>query len=151
MSIKKIQFEGYELSAVHEQKYTSRWGALRDNQYRIFIKNLTSGETCSFRYWNSNKVYHPIKELKDLISAVDCFCGDAISGTYSFEEFCNEFGYDVYDDYYGGYNKKTKSIYSACRRSYQSAIRVFGTEDEFYRVANACRDVENGDYEKKIV
>lgn len=37
-------FEGYEIRSVHEQKYASRWGALKDNQYRIFIKNLATGK-----------------------------------------------------------------------------------------------------------
>ena len=154
MRIKKVQFEGYEISAVHEQKYKSKWGALKDNQYRIYVKNLKTEEKCSFRFWNSNTVYRPIKTNYELIGALDCFISDAISATYSFEEFCDEFGYDRFDDYYDGYNKEAKRIHNACKRSYQSAIRVFGNDDEIYRVGNATRDLENGDYEleeKEIV
>lgn len=147
MSIKKIQFEGYELSAVHEQKHKSRWGALRKNQYRIYVKNLETGEKCSFRYWNSNTVYRPIETNYDVIGALDCFIGDATSATYSFKEFCDEFGYDLYDETYGGYNMEAKKIYNACQRSYKSAIRVFGDIDEIYRVGDKTRDLQNGDYE----
>ena len=147
MSIKKIQFEGYELSAVHEQKHKSRWGALRKNQYRIYVKNLNTGEKCSFRYWNSDTVYRPIKTNYDLVDALDCFISDAILATCSFEEFCNELGYDLYNEYCDGYNMKAKKIYNACQRSYKSAIRVFGDIDEVYRVGNKTRDLQNGDYE----
>ena len=140
--MKKIQFEGYEISAVHEQKYESKWGAIKDNQYRVSVKNLETGEKCSFRFWNSTKVYRPIKTNYDLIGALDCFLSDAISAVYSFEEFCIEFGYDLYDDY-----KKAKRIYNACKREYKSAIRVFGSEDEFCRVGNATRALDNGNYE----
>lgn len=153
MSIKKIQFEGYEL-----------WGVLRKNQYRIYVKNLNTGEKCSFRYWNSFKltypwyyccfaknnadtVYRPIKTNYDLVDALDCFISDAILATCSFEEFCSELGYDLYNEYCDGYNMKAKKIYNACQRSYKSAIRVFGDIDEVYRVGNKTRDLQNGDYE----
>jgi len=59
-------FEGYEIRSVHEQKYASRWGTLKDNQYRIFIKNLATGIECSFPYWNGTMIYRPMKESREL-------------------------------------------------------------------------------------
>ncbi len=145
-------FEGYEIRSVHEQKYASRWGALKDNQYRIFIKNLATGIECSFPYWNGTMIYCPMKESRELIFAVSCFCSDAVAvidAQFSFENFCNEFGYDIYDDYCG-YNRKSKAIYKACCRTHKYAIHIFGSEEELYRVANECVNVENGDYENEI-
>lgn len=43
-----------------------------------------------------------------------------------FEEFCAEFGYDVYDDNYLGYNHKSKEIYKAVKDEYKHVLRMFG-------------------------
>ena len=147
----KTIFEGYEIRAVHQQAYRSNWGAIKDNQYLVFLKNLESGEQCSFRYWSSNTVYRSMHTNHDLIFAVECFLSDAISGSNSFEEFCHELGYDLYDDYSGGYNKKSKKIYNACKRSYKSALRVVGNDDDIYTLSNKIIDLKNGDYDIPIV
>lgn len=44
----------------------------------------------------------------------------------SFEEFCAEFGYDVYDNNYMGYNKRSWEIYRAVCDEYEEVQRMFG-------------------------
>lgn len=44
----------------------------------------------------------------------------------SFEEFCAEFCYDVYDDNYMGYNKRSMEIYKAVCNEYKEVERMFG-------------------------
>lgn len=50
----------------------------------------------------------------------------------SFEDFCNEFGYEAYNDEYTGYNKKSMRIYKACLREYRAVVRLFGDSGECY-------------------
>lgn len=44
----------------------------------------------------------------------------------SFEEFCSEFGYDMYDNNYMGYNKRSWEIYRAVCDEYEEVQRMFG-------------------------
>ena len=44
----------------------------------------------------------------------------------SFEEFCAEFGYDMYDNNYMGYNKRSWEIYRAVCDEYEEVQRMFG-------------------------
>lgn len=44
----------------------------------------------------------------------------------SFEEFCAEFGYDVYDNNYMGYNKRSWETYRAVCDEYEEVQRMFG-------------------------
>lgn len=145
--MKRVQFEGYEINAIHEQKHESKWGAIKGNQYSVYVKNIRTGNKLVFRYWSGNTVYHPMKTNYDLIFALQCFCSDATCGTYTFEEFCDEFGYELYDDEEYGYNRKALEIHRACKREYEKAMHVFENKDELYRVYNKAIVLENGDYE----
>ena len=44
----------------------------------------------------------------------------------SFEEFCAEFGYDMYDNNYMGYNKRSWELYRAVCDEYEEVQRMFG-------------------------
>lgn len=145
--MKKIQFEGYEIYAIHQQQYESYGGAIKENQYLVLVKNINTGAKCSFRYWTGFTVCKLMKTNYDLIWAFQCFLGNAISGTYSFEEFCSECGYEMYDEDVEGYNRKSMQIHRACKKAYEKAIRILENDDELYRVYNKTIELENGDYE----
>lgn len=44
----------------------------------------------------------------------------------TFEDFCADLGYEQYDDFTGGENKRSRRIYNAVKREYESVSRVFG-------------------------
>ena len=145
--MKRIQFEGYEIYAAHEQKHESKCGAIKENQYSIYVKSTKTGNKLVFRYWSGNTAYHPMKTNYDLIFALQCFLGDALCAQETFEEFCDEFGYELYDDEEYGYNRKALEIHRGCKRYYEKAIHVFENEEEIARVYNKTIDLENGDCE----
>lgn len=145
--MKKVQFEGYEIYTIHEQKHESKWGAIKENQYSIYVKNIRTGNKLMFRYWSGNTVYRPMKTNYDLIFSLQSFLGDALCAQETFEEFCDEFGYELYDDEEYGYNRKALEIHRACKREYEKALYVFENEEEITRVYNKTIDLENGDYE----
>ena len=71
----------------------------------------------------------------DTLNAFYCFVSDALSGTYSFSEFCGEFGYD--ED-----SRKAEQTWKACQRSLKKFERVSGYGlDEMYDFINELSEV----------
>lgn len=54
----------------------------------------------------------------------------------SFEDFCDSYGYDIYNEDYDDYNKESKKIYEAVHREYNKVLEMF--ED----VLDKLRDIE---------
>lgn len=68
-------------------------------------------------------------ESPDLYSVLTCLQKWDLG---SFEDFCDEFGYEAYNDEYTGYNKKSMRIYKDCLREYDAVVRLFGDSGECY-------------------
>jgi hypothetical protein len=98
------------------------------------VKNTESGKTTRFEFWCS--IMHPKFETEyDVLNAFYCFVSDALSGLYSFDEFCSEFGYDTD-------SRKAEKIYKACKRAYTKFERVSGfSENEMYDFINELAEI----------
>ena len=68
---------------------------------------------------------------EDHISAFYCFLGDAIAGSQSFEEFCDELGYD--EDSW-----KAEKIWKACQEATQKADNL--SIGDLYAVSNYIQE-----------
>jgi hypothetical protein len=71
---------------------------------------------------------------KDMQFALYCFLSDATAAENSFEDFCNEFGYDTD-------SRNAEKTYRACVKANSKAIRLFGSE--LWEVMNAVNELEN--------
>lgn len=65
---------------------------------------------------------------KDIIECL-LLDADSFDNTNGIEDFANEFGYELYDDYSYGYNKETERIYKACERTSKAIHRMFTDEE----------------------
>ena len=65
----------------------------------------------------------------DLKNALECIISDALSGIYSFEEFCSEFGYD--ED-----SRRADRAHKACEDTYNRIVALGISEDEMYAIVN---------------
>lgn len=137
----KFNFNGIEISMSANFKggVYNVWGdKMWHNKYIVTIRT-TKGKT-TFTYYDSYHNYsNGVCELKsdDLKSSLDCFLSDSLSyeNTTDFFDFCKEFGYDDIEDY-----GKAKKAYNGCKRSYNSAIRIFGDIDTICNVLNAINE-----------
>ena len=85
------------------------------NYHKIVIKAHTL--KLSFDFWAS--IMNPeIQSDEENTSAFYCFVSDALSGEMDFNEFCNEFGYDIN-------HPNRRKIYKACQKSNCKFHRVF--------------------------
>ena len=46
-----------------------------------------------------------------------------------YEDFCNDYGFDIYDDFEGGYNKQSRKIWKACVNEYAKVEKLFSEEE----------------------
>jgi hypothetical protein len=65
----------------------------------------------------------------DLLDALECIISDALSGVYTFDEFCSEFGYD--ED-----SRRAEKIHKACIDTYARVSALGISEDEMYVIIN---------------
>jgi hypothetical protein len=68
---------------------------------------------------------------EDHISAIYCFIGDAIAGSQSFEEFCDDLGYD--ED-----SRKAEKIWHECEKATQKAENL--SIGDLYSVSNYIQE-----------
>ena len=71
----------------------------------------------------------------DLMSALECIISDALTGIYSFEEFCSEFGYD--ED-----SRSAERMHKACEDTYNRIVAIGISEDEMYEIVNDINESE---------
>ena len=65
----------------------------------------------------------------DLKNALECVISDALSGIYSFDEFCSEFGYD--ED-----SRSAERMHKACEDTYKRIVALGICEPEMYEIVN---------------
>ena len=115
----KIQINDEESIDVSSVLTGTVEGLCAPRQYNnVFAVTVTNGgiaETFDYHI-STHDTQNGKKALtdEDHISAFYCFLGDAISGSQSFEEFCDELGYD--ED-----SRKAEKIWKACQEATQKA------------------------------
>ena len=127
-------YKNFKITAEFDGLKVASWDEYNDRHNKVTIKNLENGKRTSFDFWGS--VRNPSLESDyDLLNAFCCFVSDALSGLYSFDEFCGEFGYDTD-------SRKAEKIYKACKRAYAKFERVSGfSESGLYDFINELSEV----------
>lgn len=89
-------------------------GVLR-NVYKIIIKTRLGQYT--FRFWDSihNTKNNICPNEYDILACIEKY------DVGSFDDFCSEFGYDIYE-------KKSKKVYDAVVKEYENICRIFTDE-----------------------
>jgi hypothetical protein len=115
---------------LNQIKVTTEVSETQDNlftpyhrKYKVVIKYNGKQYTTTYQ---CNAKHQP--NPKDIIY---CLLLDASSydNANNIEDFANEFGYELYDDYGYGYNKETEKVYKACKKTSDAMHRMF-TEEE---------------------
>lgn len=118
-------------------------------RYKFKI-TITNGDVQhSFDYYTSINDFKNRRMTlteEDLISAFESFVNDAIAGTYSYNDFCTEFGYEPYEENeYGGWRSKapnmnTKRIHTMCKILFKKARELGLTIDDLYDLSSRMLD-----------
>lgn len=105
---------------------TNKWGA---NRYYYSCKLRRGNKTYTFQFYDSvNNYQNDERPTKyDILACLETF--DYIDGL---EDFANEFGYDIYENY-----KETEKIYKACMKQSEKLHRLFDDE-ELEQLAEIC-------------
>ena len=105
---------------------------LKNNVFAVTVTNGGMAETFDYHIsiHDTEKGKKALTD-EDHISAFYCFLGDAISGSQSFEEFCDELGYD--ED-----SRKAEKIWKACQEATQKADNL--SIGDLYQVSNYIQE-----------
>lgn len=103
--------------------------------FKIHLSTESGSDSFDF-YGSANDAVKQkvIMNDEDLKYALKCIIDDALSGTYSFEEFCNEFGYD--ED-----SRRAEKIYKACANTYNRLSALGISENEMCVIVNDLNEV----------
>lgn len=104
------------------------------NKYDVTVTNSDTDNSTSFDYYDSTHNYNnAITEVKgeDLLQAFECFISDAIAGDESFEDFCDNMGYD--QD-----SRSAEKIWKECIKSRYKAKNVI--DQDLYDFANELQN-----------
>lgn len=117
-----------------------KWAAddkLIHNKFLITVTNTDTGEQCNFDFYGSyNDYQNNVIELKDttLLDSFQCFISDGIWGLESFEEFCDNMGYD--ND-----SRRAEKIYKECIKSAEKIQSVIDVD--LYDFSNELQELIN--------
>lgn len=118
---------GVKFTVFHnETEYRPYFSDEKESRY-VFKCRLSRGHR-SYTFHFGQSIFEGSK-APDLYSVLACLQKWDIG---SFDDFCNEFGYEAYNYEYTGYNKKSMRIYKACLREYKAVVRLFGDSGECY-------------------
>jgi hypothetical protein len=142
MKIKILNYE-FEIKAKFKGVDIPKWEkqGFPHNKFRITIKNIKTGRSIFFNFWDSYKNYEEgKKELndEDLIYCFECFLNDALS-YYDYQdinEFAKGFGYDL---------KEVKRVYNGCKIQYEKAKKLGLSDDDIINIFNKIVELENED------
>ena len=94
------------------------------------LKLIYKNKTLTFTYHDSIYNYNNHIKLnkKDALYCIimDMNCFDSCAGI---EDFANNFGYELYDDNYTGYNKELLKAYKGCKRTSEALHNIFTSEE----------------------
>lgn len=145
----KIEFDGKVLYASVEFVGEKAASHLSDDhidfdasQHNVLTLSLgEDGKSVEFDAWGSKM--HPSLEdepeattsmiMRDAISYLDC---DSV------DDFCNMFGYELYDEY-GETNTKAEEIFDMCGQAVEKLNSIGLTEDDIYLISDILNEKEN--------
>lgn len=127
----KATFKQFEIKASYKGNKKAEWSQDNFNNHMVTVTNLETKEKIRFEFWASI-AYPVLKTEYDILNAFYCFVSDAVSGNYSFEQFCSEFGYDTD-------SRQAEKIYRKCIKQYDRLSKIF--DGDIYEFANELQEV----------
>lgn len=127
----KATFKQFEIKASY--KGNKKWNCNSDNfnNHMVKVTNTETKQSITFEFWAS--INNPILNREyDILNAFYCFVSDAISGDYSFEEFCSEFGYD--ED-----SRTAEKTWKSCQKQADKLSKIF--DGDLYELANELQEI----------
>ena len=119
-------FKNFRITSRRAEAKNPIWDETGSRTHCHHVVTVTNTETrihTTFDFWTS--LAEPeIRTEYDLMNAFRCFVDDAVSGEYSFEDFCSEFGYD--ED-----SRKAEKAWKSCRRSAKKLNRLTSGADAY--------------------
>lgn len=135
----KIESPAGKLSLTSKLVGTVQGFPLTSDKYPHYKFNFTIKGyygSSSFSYYGSYNDYQKGKNSlddQDLIFAFDSVLGDAIAGSYSYEDFISEFGYDPED-------RNSKKIYKAVQNALDKIMKLRLSLDEIFELSSWLRE-----------
>ena len=111
-----IKYKEKKLNPWNVEGYRKNWV---HDIYRVTIKR--NGEKYSFDFTQSKNGTDNGEEptAYDILTCLQKY------EVGTFEDFCNDFGYELYNEEYTGYNRKSQRTYNAVVKEYNNVIRLF--------------------------
>lgn len=98
----------------------------KQSRYVFKCRLIRGRRSYTFSFGQSLAEGSKAPKLYDILACLTKYdCG-------SFEDFCNEFGYEIDNENCTGYNKKSMRIYKAVCREYEAVCRLFGDAGECF-------------------
>lgn len=135
----RININGIEIWATLKQRdYPKKWyGESRANNVNVFLIHLKkNGTEVRFTFYDS--IYNCQRgvtkmDADALKNALECILSDATYGNGTFSDYCDELGYDEYED-----GNKVRRIYNACRDTLDKLLTIM-SEDDIYEILEKVR------------
>ena len=118
-------------------------------QYRLELSNKNnSTKSYKFTFHDSVASYANREKLNKADALYSVLMDmQAYSSTQNFEDFCDEFGYNKwdeyptsdYEDYYLDYDRNSLEIFNACKKAYDSMRDMF-TDEELDQLQEEFQD-----------
>lgn len=129
----KTTFKNFLINSTFKGDKVAPWSDKQQNynNHTITVTNTETEQKISFEFWGS--IMKPeVKTEDELLNAFYCFVSDAVSGNYSFNEFCGEFGYD--ED-----SRKAEKTWKACKKSLENLNKIYN--GDVYDLANELQEI----------
>lgn len=129
----KTTFKNFLINSTFKGDKVAPWSDKQQNynNHTITVTNTDTKQKISFEFWGS--IMKPeVKTEDELLYAFYCFVSDAVSGNYSFNEFCGEFGYD--ED-----SRKAEKTWKACKKSLEKLNKIYN--GDVYDLANELQEI----------
>ena len=127
----KITFKNFEIKATYKGNKKAEWSKENFNNHMVKVTNRDTQQSITFEFWAS--ISNPkLKTEYDILNAFYCFVSDAIAGSYTFEEFCSEFGYN--ND-----SRQAEKIYKKCKKQLEKLKKIY--DGDIYELANKLQEV----------
>jgi hypothetical protein len=101
------------------------------DQYRIMVSK--DKKRASFDYYMSASDTQKGNKFEDYKLALYCLFQDGYDGSFSFEDFCSNMGYD--QD-----SRNAEKIYKACQKMLEKCYRFLDTTDQMLDIIDELSD-----------
>lgn len=129
----KTTFKNFSINSTFKGDKIAPWNDNQQNynNHIITVTNTETKQKTSFEFWGS--IVNPeVKTENELLNAFYCFISNAVSGTYSFDEFCGEFGYD--EDI-----RTAEKTWKACKKSLEKLNKIY--KGDIYDLVNELQEI----------